>query len=170
MCTPAWAAEFQPGQFFSVAAEQEVPSRQAFRTNLFSGFATRLKMAIENRDAAAIKILYQTNGVTPEELDREFARWPGLFGGESKPGASCYFKELAALPPKARVVWSSVAQGLTKHDATHLVLVRIGTDLQLTLPLVVVDDQLLILPSYQGAEETHSAPTGPLKLDKSAQR
>ena len=104
-------------------------------------FQTRLKSAIESRGLAVIQALYQTNGITAEDLKVEMARWPSLLRGEAKAGVALFFKELSTLPPQAREIHTERARRLTKHEVTHLVLVRLPAGYQLTPPLVLVEGQ-----------------------------
>ena len=110
-------------------------------------FQKRLEAAIESRDLVVIQALYQTNGIAAEDLKVEMARWPSLLDGEAKAGVALFFKELSALPPRARVIHTERAHSLTKYEVTHLVFVRLPAGYTLTFPLILVGDRLLIVPS-----------------------
>ena len=110
-------------------------------------FQKRLEAAIESRDLVVIQALYQTNGIAAEDLKVEMARWPSLLRGEAKAGVALWFKDLSTLPPQARVIHTERARGLTKHEVTHLAFVGLPAGYQVTFPLVLVGDRLLIVPS-----------------------
>ena len=75
------------------------------------------------------------------------ARWPELLAGDAKARVGLYFKELSTLPPQAREFHTERARRLTNHEVTHVVLVHLPAGYQLTLPLVLVGDKLLVVPS-----------------------
>jgi len=116
------------------------------RSNLFQEFHNRLQTAVEARDLVAIQRLYQTNGVAKETLKFELGRWKQLLD-EKTPGL--WFKELSTLPLKARQCWTEYAHGLTDREVTHLCFLTFSprSVVQLGLPLVVIDDRFLIVPS-----------------------
>lgn len=113
----------------------------------YRAFITQLEAAAAHRDLGAIEALYRTNGVTAQELKIEMARWPDLLAGEAKERMGAYFKELSTLPPEAREAHTGRAQRLTRHEVTHLASIRLPSGYQLTLPLVLADGSLLIVPS-----------------------
>ena len=129
------------------ATMREVPPEPFQR--LIVDFQKRLEAAIESRDLDVIQALYQTNGIAAEDLKVEMARWPSLLDGEAKAGVALFFKELSALPPRARVMHTERAHSLTKYEVTHLVFVRLPAGYTLTFPLVLVGDRLLIVPSEE---------------------
>jgi hypothetical protein len=129
------------------ATMREVPPEPFQR--LIVDFQKRLEAAIESRDLDVIQALYQTNGIAAEDLKVEMARWPSLLDGEAKAGVALFFKELSALPPRARVIHTERAHSLTKYEVTHLVFVRLPAGYTLTFPLVLVGDRLLIVPSEE---------------------
>ena len=113
----------------------------------YRAFISHIEVAVGHRDLAAIQALYQTNGVAAQELKSEMARWPDLLAGDAKQPVAMYFKELGTLPPQAREAHTGRARRLTTHQVTHLVSVRLPAGYQVTLPLVLVGDRLLIVPS-----------------------
>jgi len=119
------------------------------RSNHFQEFHNRLQTAVEARDLVAIQRLYQTNGVAKETLKFELGRWKQLLDENTKVTLGLWFKELATLPPKARQCWTEYAHGLTDCEVTHLCFLTFSPRnvVRLGLPLVVVDDRLLIVPS-----------------------
>jgi hypothetical protein len=133
----------------STATTREAPPEQFQR--LLVDFQKRLEAAIESRDLVVIQALYQTNGIAAEDLKVEMARWPSLLRGEAKAGVALWFKELSTLPPQARVIHTERARSLTKYEVTHLVFVGLPAGYQVTFPLVLVGDRLLIVPSDKAA-------------------
>ena len=145
----SWAGEPQmlpdyPKSGSSVTTREATPEPGQ---RLMVDFQKRLEAAIESRDLVVIRALYQTNGIAAEDLKVEMARWPSLLRGEAKVGIALWFKELSTLPPQARVIHTQRARSLTKYEVTHLVFVRLPAGYQLTLPLVLVEGRLLIVPS-----------------------
>ena len=123
-------------------------------------FESRVNAAVDRSDAANIKALYQTNGVTAGDLNSELIRWKSM---DQQAGKKLlfYFKEISELPPESRRFWSGEAHRLTQHEVTHFALVRSASGVQLILPLVVTDGRLLIVPSEKIAAkaiEPGSAP------------
>ena len=152
-------------QVFSLLlALTSVPSwagTQSLLPDPYGEFSSRLEAAVEHRDLAAIQALYQTNGVAAQELKLEMARWPELLAGDAKASVWLYFKELSTLPPQAREVHTERARRLTKHEVTHLALVRLPAGYQLTLPLVLVGDKLLVVPSEKRNTASNIESNGP---------
>src|ERR1043166_817665 len=149
--------------FSLVLALTSVPSwagAQSLLPGLYGEFSSRLEAAVEHRDLAAIQALYQTNGVAAQELKLEMARWPDLLAGDAKGREGLYFKELSTLPPQAREAHTERARRLTKHEVTHLVLVRLPAGYQLTLPLVLVGDKLQVVPSERRNTASSIEPNG----------
>jgi hypothetical protein len=145
----SWAGEPQilPDYLKSGSSATTREATPEPRQRLMVDFKTRLEAAIESRDLAVIQALYQTNGIAAEDLKVEMARWPSLLRGEAKGEVGLFFKELSTLPSPARAIHTERARRLTKHEVTHLVLVRLPAGYQLTLPLVVIEGRLLIVPS-----------------------
>jgi hypothetical protein len=114
-------------------------------------FKSRLQAAIESGEAVNIKALYQTNGATGEELNSELVRWQPMVAQHGET-ISFYFKELSKLPQESQAFWSTEARRLTEHPVTHFALVRCGTA-QLTVPLILADNKLLIVPSEKVIEK-----------------
>src|SRR5262245_55688062 len=121
----------------------------AMRWNLFRAFESRLQAAVKDRDFAAIRRLYQTNGVAEGTLNFELGRWKQLLDENANVTLVMWFKELATLPPTARQHWTQYAHLLTNREATHLCFLVFSHEnvVRLGLPLVVVDDRFLIVPS-----------------------
>ena len=113
----------------------------------YRAFFTHFEAAVASRDLGAIEALYQTNSVTAQELKLEMARWPDLLAGEAKERMAWFFKELSTLPPQAREAHTGRAHRLTKHEVTHLASLQLPSGFRLTLPLVLADGRLLIVPS-----------------------
>ena len=117
---------------------------------VIQGFESRLRAAVEGRDLQAIQRLYLTNGVAEETLKFELGRWKQLLEKNTNNGRTgLWFKELATLPPQARQHWTEYAHHLTDREVTHLcfLILSPGSVVQLGLPLIPVDDRLLIAPS-----------------------
>lgn len=118
-------------------------------SNLLADFASRLNAAIESRNLVAIQALYQTNGVSVEELTIERDRWHRLFAENTGARLNSYFKELDKLPPQARVLWTTRAHQMTTRQVSHLAAIYAVNQVRvlLELPLAVCDDRLWIVPS-----------------------
>ena len=147
--TASWAEDLQ--LLPSLSNEPRVgpgqgPAVLAPSFSLFSDFKARLEAVIARREVAGFADLYQTNGVTAEELESELVRWRHMAGEDAKT-VFLFFKELSKLPPESHEFWSAEAHRLTKHEVTHFAFVRSGSRVRLILPLFVVDDKLLIVPS-----------------------
>jgi hypothetical protein len=133
----------------------------------FTDFKSRLQAAIDTRELASIKALYQTNNVCDEELNSDLTRWQPMLGQDAAT-LLLYFKDLSTLPPESLEFWSAKAHRLTQHQVTHFALVRSGTA-QLTVPLILADNKFLIVPSEKltknGSEPapgpSHSQPVRP---------
>ena len=126
----------------------ETPVPLAPKSDHFADFFRSLNAAIESRDLGAIMALYETNGVTTEASKVELARWRDTLPEDTKQRVTLFGKDLKALPSEgARNFWGERARRLTKREVTHLVFVQIGTEIRLTLPLILVNDRLLIVPS-----------------------
>ncbi len=156
------------GQFHPVLPEgSKLATEQAWivplapHPNLFSDFGQRLKAAIDGRNLDAVLALYQTNGATAETLGLELAQWRQILADDTNAKVHLFGKELSTLPAEARKFWSEQAHHLTKHEVTHLVLVQSEAGVSLTLPLVVVDGRLLIVPSDARATGRRIEPSGP---------
>jgi hypothetical protein len=117
------------------------------KENPFSDFRARLRAAVGTRDMAAIKALYQTNGVSAEQLNEELSRWRPMLEGDAASRVSiqnhgCIFRDFS----KSSSIWKHLAERLTTHKATHLVQLLTTKDYWM-LPLVEVESRLLIVPS-----------------------
>lgn len=133
----------------TVAWAQELPTLSRVpdpAVSALEDFRSRLQAAVESGEVANIKALYQTNGVTAQELESEVPRWQGMMG-QGTNAVSLFFKELDKLPSESRRFWSAQAHWLTVHEVTHFVFLRRGNGGHLILPLVIAGDRLLIVPS-----------------------
>src|SRR5689334_21569403 len=138
----AWAGDFGFPSEQPPVRPVENPS-----LTLFNDFQSRLQAAINAHSTAAFMPLYQTNGATDQELKYELARWKQIIGDGTNILGLAY-KELSTLPSEeARKTWTAEAHRFTDHEVTHLALVRLGGGVQFMLPLIVVDNKLLIVPS-----------------------
>jgi len=54
------------------------------RVSLYADLSDRLKAAVLTSDLSAIQALYQTNGVSPEQLNEELRRWRPLLEGDAQ--------------------------------------------------------------------------------------
>ncbi len=142
--TSGLAAEFQP--FPGLCEKCGSGIAQVPELDLFSDFRTRLQTALERGDSSGIASLYETNGVTAGELKTEINRWQRVIGKNSEE-LTVSFKDLNRLPSESLKFWSTEAHRLTKHEVTHFAVVRSGGGIGLILPLVIVDNKLLIVPS-----------------------
>jgi hypothetical protein len=116
---------------------------------LFREFRTRVEAAIQSRNLDNVVALYQTNGIAAQEIKLELVRWRPILAQQDDKVVAFFFKELSTLPPTARQVWGEQARRLTTHRVTHLVLLHYGDGVRLTLPLVSVNDRLLIVSADQ---------------------
>lgn len=109
----------------------------------------RLDAAIESRNLGAIQALYQTNGVSVEELKIEGDRWHQLFSENTGARLKSFFKELDKLPPQARMLWTTRAHQMTTRQVSHLAGIYAVNNVRvlMELPLAVCDDRLWIVPS-----------------------
>ncbi|HLZ53234.1 MAG TPA: hypothetical protein VKS19_02030 [Verrucomicrobiae bacterium] len=142
--------EFAPGfgDDNAAAAEPRTPVPHASGPNAFTDFARRVETAVERRDLAGIRDLYQTNVVTSDDIKRELTRWQPVLAQAAGAKVSVYFKELGKLPPTASQVWGNCARRLTTHKVTHLAGLLNGSPVvALVLPLIEVDGRLWIVPS-----------------------
>ena len=114
---------------------------------LFKDFSNRIEAALESRDSTSIQRLYETTGISSEELNVELARWQEILNADSGGNAAYWVKDLGNLPPKAQRAWNAKARRLTSHDVSHLVFLKYGDARMLCLPVVANDGRLLIVPS-----------------------
>ena len=95
------------------------------------------------------------------ELKVELARWQQIFADDAPTRVALWFKELSTLPPQARELWTMQARQLTEREVTHLVSVSRASENKLqqvlVLPLVAVEDRLLIVPSDKTNRESSAA-------------
>ena len=112
----------------------------------YHDFGTRLETAVESRELASVAALYQTNGVAAVELKSELARWRQLVAEGAKPRGP-FFKSLSHLPPESHEYWEAQAHRLTRHPVTDFAIVQFQGGYQMTLPLFLVGNTLLIVPS-----------------------
>jgi hypothetical protein len=162
---PQFLPDFSEGG--TIAAPQQTPGPIVRSTNLFMDFRSRVEAAVKSQDLVAIQALYQTNGMAAEELKHELPRWRRILDEDAGTVIALWWfkdlKNLGAFPPKAREIWNEQAHRITSHQVTHLALVKFGSGVQLILPLVVVKDRLLIVPSDKRNMEARLGiePTGP---------
>jgi len=122
------------------------------RVSLYSDLSDRLKAAVLTSDLSAIQALYQTNGVSPEQLNEELRRWRPLLEGDAQHRVcildhGCVFRDFS----HSNKMWKKLANRLTSQKATHLVQLP-TTAGYWNLPLVDVQDRFLILPSDQSKD------------------
>jgi hypothetical protein len=168
-CASSWGDEFallyDPLTDTTSAVSKETAVETAGplapRSKVFSDFRARLQEAVSSGDVVAIQSLYQTNGVAAESLKIELTQWDSMLRNTANPRVGLYFKELSRLPPKAREVWTKIAEGLTKREVTHLVGVSVtpGT-VQRILPLILIEDSLWIVPSDTQSAQRSIEPGG----------
>jgi len=138
----AWAGDFGFPSEQPPVRPVENPS-----LTLFNDFQSRLQAAINAHSTAAFMPLYQTNIATAQGLKYELARWKQIIGNGTNILGLAY-KELSTLPSEeARKTWTAEAHHFTDREVTHLALVRLGSGVQFMLPLIVVENKLLIAPS-----------------------
>jgi len=113
---------------------------------LYEDFRDRWEAAIASRELVSVAALYQTNGVSAIELKAELARWRQVVDEGAKPMPP-YLKILSELPPESHAFWTAQAHHLTRHEITAVAMIRFQGGFQTTLPLVLVGDRLLIVPS-----------------------
>jgi hypothetical protein len=149
----SWAGETPEGSVPRKSASQESLKANA----IYDDFKNRLEVALASRELAAVAALYRTNDVTAVELKSELARWqqPVAEGAKATPP---YLKTLSELPPESHDYWEAQAHRVTRHKVTHFALVGYivrGERIlrQETLPLVLVGNRLLIVPSEKIADQ-----------------
>jgi hypothetical protein len=113
----------------------------------FTDFSDRLNAAIQTQNVAALRALYQTNGVSAEQLNDELSRWQPMLEGDANSRVSIriqgtVFRDFS----RSHKMWKNLAERLTTHKATHLVNLRTTAGYWM-LPLVEVEGRLLIVPS-----------------------
>jgi hypothetical protein len=125
------------------------PAEMQIRSNRYWEISSRLESAVEHRDFAAIRGLYQTNGVTSDELETEISRWRQLLDLHPGKRVSPYFKELDSLPSQARESWTQTARQLTDRKVTHVVSLFFPPSnvARLVLPMVLDDGRLRLVAS-----------------------
>jgi hypothetical protein len=152
VCANAFS-QAAPSSVPSVAVGGKVVSAEAvFENSLpdvnpFRDFRDRLKAAIETRDLIALQALYQTNGVSTEQLNDELSRWEPMLQSDAMSRVSiqaegCFFRDFS----RSNKMWKKLAERLTTHEGTHLVQLPTTAGTWI-LPLVEVEGRLLILPS-----------------------
>jgi hypothetical protein len=120
--------------------------------NPFREFRARLGSAVEARDMTALQALYQTNGVTPEQLDKELSRWRPMLEPDDKSRVSIQshgtiFRDFKLSNP----MWKRLAARLTSHTSTHLVELSTSKGYWM-LPLVEVEGRLFLVPSDKSTD------------------
>ena len=135
----SWAGELPKGDTQLTQKDRSV----------YEDFKNRLEAAVAGRELASIAALYQTNDVSAIELKSELARWQRVVAEGARPMAP-YLKTLSELPPESHDFWEAGALRRTRHQVTHFsiqkFITKTTTD-ELILPLVLVGDKLMIVPS-----------------------
>jgi hypothetical protein len=110
-------------------------------------FGHSLKEAFERADVVAIQALYQTNGLSANELNLELARWRTWFAEDPKPR---YLGMMLRTLSIANKWWGDRVRALTTHEATHLAGVTCRSEEvtgMIEFPLVEVEGRLLLAVS-----------------------
>lgn len=120
--------------------------------NLCDDFMGRLKAAIDTREMNALQGLYQTNGVSVDQLRDELSRWRPVLQGDAKSRVAIQthgtiFRDFSLSNP----VWKHLAERLTTHKSTHLVELMTSRDYWM-LPLVEIEGRLFMVPSDKGRD------------------
>lgn len=113
---------------------------------VYDDLKTRLEAAIASREVAAVAALYQTNEVSAVEWTSELARWRPVLEKGAKPSPP-FLKILSQLPPESKKHWEAEAHRRTRQQVTAFAMVGFQNASQMTMPLVLVGDKLLIVPS-----------------------
>ena len=110
-------------------------------------FEHSLKEAFERADVVAIQALYQTNGLSANELNLELARWRTWFAEDPKPR---YLGMMLRTLSIANKWWEDRVRALTTHEATHLAGVTCRSEEvtgTIEFPLIEVEGRLLLVVS-----------------------
>ncbi len=135
------------GELFSDAALPKGVARMPDKERaVYDDLKSRLEAAVSSRDVASVAALYQTNDVSPAEMKSELARWRPVLGKGAKPSPP-YLKVLSRLPPESHEFWQAQAHRLTRHQVTAFAIVRFQDGSQMELPLALVGEKFLIVPS-----------------------
>jgi hypothetical protein len=116
----------------------------------YKEFLDHLKAAIETRDTNALQNLYQTNGVSSEQLRDELNRWRPMLEPDDKSrlsieGRWTMFRDFSRCSP----TWKNFAERVSSHKSTHLVQLmtsRGSARGYWMLPLVMVEGRLFLVP------------------------
>jgi hypothetical protein len=152
ICPNAFSQE-APAAVPRVTVDRQAGSAQGAVGNIlpegipYKDFVDRLEAAFETRDTNALQNLYQTNGVSSEELNEELNRWEPMLRSNAASGVTirfrgCIFRDFN----RSNKMWKKLAERLTTHPATHLVEVPTSAGLWM-LPLVQAEGRFLMVPS-----------------------
>lgn len=113
---------------------------------VYRDFSSRLDAAVASQQLASVASLYQTNDTTSAELNSELARWHKVLMKDvhARPP---FLKILSELPSESHDFWAAQAHRSTRHEVTHFDIQTFSNGAELILPLVLVGDKLLIVPS-----------------------
>ncbi|MCX6930692.1 MAG: hypothetical protein NT154_46935, partial [Verrucomicrobia bacterium] len=117
------------------------------KANPIKDFSDRLNAAIQTQNVAALQALYQTNGLSAQQLNDELSRWQPMLEGDAKSRVSIQnqftvFRDFS----RSNKMWKHLAERLTTHKTTHLVQLKTTAGTWM-LPLIEVEGRLLIVPS-----------------------
>lgn len=138
----SWAGELPPDATLPKGVTRMTQKERA----AFDDLKSRLEAAVASREVASVAALYQTNDVSAVEWKSELSRWRLVLEEGAKPSPP-FLKILSQLPPESHDYWEAQAHRLTRHQVTAFAMVRFQNGSQMTLPLVLVGDRLLIVPS-----------------------
>ena len=89
-----------------------------------------------------------TNGVAEETLKFELGRWKQLVDENTNVMPDLFLKDFSILQPEALRHWTEFAHGLTDGEVSHLGFLTFSPgNVGMALPLIVVNDRFLIVPS-----------------------
>ena len=120
---------------------------------LYQDFSDRFEAAFTSRELASVAALYQTNGASALELKSELARWRQVVEEGARPMPP-YLKIFSELSPESKKYWEAQAHRLTLHQVTAVAAIRFQGGFQMALPLVLVGDKFLIVPSEKIASKS----------------
>jgi hypothetical protein len=113
---------------------------------LYEDFNKRLEEAFTSSGIDSVAVLYQTNGVSALVIKSEFARWRQVVEKGAKPMPP-FLKIFSELSPESRRYWEAYVHRLTQRQVSAIAAIRFQGGFQMTLPLVLVGDRLLVVPS-----------------------
>ncbi len=142
----SWAGELPADATLPKGFRQMTQKERA----VYDDLKRRLEAAIASREFASVAALYQSNEVSAVEWTSELARWRPVLEEGAKPSPP-FMKNLSQLPPESQKYWEAEAHRRTRHQVTAFAMVRFQNGSQMTLPLNLVGDKLLIVPSEKVA-------------------